>query len=336
MFTSVLFFVIIMLLLIVPGFVLRKLKLIGDGAITSLINIMLYVCAPLLIFKSLSYSTESGIEPLQGDFLFGLGVTFLLAILSMVPIFFVSKLIFKKCGNVKRESAYTFASVFGNVGFIGIPFLEYILTGNSILPYALVYATIYNVAFQILCWTVGIYIMTGDIKSLNIKKILLNPVMIVTFVGLPLYLLKVDLSLYIAPFVDAVSYLGSMTTPLSLIIVGVRLADVKLKSIFQDGYGYVSSALRLIVSPLLSFGIVMALKAMGVFGIAGEEFYETVGRAVCMVVVILSALPAATSTIAFCEKFGGDGEAGINAFINSTVITLITLPLLIPFLCSFF
>lgn len=336
MFYSVLFFVIIMVALIIPGFVLRKAKMFSDNALGSVINIMLYACAPMLIFNSLMYDSESGIEPLESGFLLGLVAVFALALVVMLITFFVARVAFIKCDDDKRKSAYTFASVFGNVGFIGIPFLEYVLTGETILPYALVYATLYNVAFHVLTWTLGVYIMTGSASDFNFKKIIQNPVIISTIIALPLFLLKIDLSLYFPPVCDAIYYIATMTTPISLIIVGVRLADAPLVGILKDKFGYISTFLRIVITPLIAVTIMLLIRSTGILGAEGDEFYETIGRAVCMTVVILSGLPTATSTIAFAEKFGGDGEASINSFINSTIFTLIVLPLLIPLLCSFF
>ncbi len=214
--------------------------------------------------------------------------------------------------------------------------MEYILSSESILPYALVYATLYNVAFHILTWTLGVYIMTRQKSDLKIKKILINPVIITTVIALPLFLLQIDLSLIIEPVCDAVYYIATMTTPLSLMIVGIRLADAPLAGIFKDGFGYLSTLTRLIITPLVAFLIMLAIKSSGLLGVQGEVFYDTIGRTICLVIVILSSLPTATSTIAFADKFGGDGEASINAFINSTVATLIILPILVPVLCSFF
>lgn len=335
MFTNVLMFVVIMLVMLIPGFILRKVNLIKAGTASSFSALLLYVCSPLLIFQSLLYNPQKIADPTNPNLIKGMLITFAISFVAIFMVFFIAKIVFLKHRERSVANAYTFASVFGNVAFIGIPFLQYILKNDPALPYTLVYASIFNVVFNILCWTLGVYIITGNFKSLSPKKILLNPIIIVTCIALPLFFLKVNIPLYAQPVSDIISFLAGMTTPLSMIIVGMRLADFQFRGIVLDGYAYLGSFCRLIVAPLFAFGLIMLLKSLNVFGAEGSEFYNIYGKSICMAVLVLSALPCAASTIAFCERFDGDSKTAVKVFMNSTFLALITLPVLISFMFGF-
>lgn len=334
MFVNVLFFVIIMLAMLIPGYVLRKVGLIKSESTGSFVALLLYICAPMLIFKSLLYDGVSIPDPTNKSLLLGILLVFVLAIVVIIIAFFAAKLIFLAQKDRSAAKAYVFAGTFGNVGFIGIPFVQYALSGDPNLPYALLYTAIFNVVFNTLCWTLGVYIITGDMKSMKPIKILLNPIVIVAAISLPLFFLKVNLIKYVSPLADVIVFLGTMTTPLSMIIVGIRLAEIKVLSIFTDGWAYLSSFARLIVAPLLAFGLVMILRAVGAFGALDGAFYLTYGKSVCLAIITMSALPAAASTIAFCQKLDGDVNSAVKGFMNSTFLALVTLPILLPLLCS--
>lgn len=323
-----------MLGMLVPGYILRKVGLIKSESTKSFVALLLWVCAPMLIFKSLIYDEKKIANPTSSSLLIGLALTFVLGIVVLLVVFFVVKLMFLGQKERSAANANIFAGTFGNVGFIGIPFIAYVLAGNPILPYALFYSAIFNVVFNTLCWTLGVYIITGDIKSMRPIKIIANPIVIVTAIALPLFFLRVDLVKYVPPLAEIISFLGAMTTPLSMIIVGIRFAEIKIKSIFTDGWVYLSAFARLVAAPLLAFGLVMLLRIFGIFGVVGGDFYNTFGRAVCLVLIILSALPAAASTIAFCERNNGNTVCAVKSFMLSTFLSIITMPLLIPLLYS--
>lgn len=331
-FLKVLFFVIILLLLLLPGYILRKVNLIKEGTVGSFVSVLLYVCSPMLIFRSLFYQKATIENPLEPNLLLGFGIMFVLAFVAIVAVFFLAKLVFLKRQDKNAAHACTFAAVFGNVGFIGIPFVQFVLQGNALLPYALLYAAVFNVVFNVLCWTLGVFIITGSLKDLRPLNILLNPVVIVTLIALPLFFLRVDLPQVVPPIADVITFLGNMTTPLSMIIVGIRLAGVPIASLFTNGWAYVTSFLRLIVAPLFAFGLIMLLRAVGLFGDLSGEFYLTYGKAICAVIIILAALPVAASTIAFCERNGGDSATAVKTFMNSTFLAIVTMPILVSLL----
>ena len=145
--------------LIIPGFILRKLKLFTDGAVSGLVAVLLYVCQPMLAVSPFLDQDVSPTLSLAGL----MGLFFLFSLIGHIVVFFLAKLIFMKWKNRESASAYTFASVFTNCGFLGIPFVK-MLTNSSI---AVLFAVIYNIAFNMLLWTLGMYILTKDKKAIS-------------------------------------------------------------------------------------------------------------------------------------------------------------------------
>jgi predicted permease len=332
LFLNVLFSILMLVAMIVPGFLLRKLRIVSKFSVSALVAILLYVTSPFLIVKAFLYDGSKGLNPTDGGFLLSLLYVFIISLAAQFLLFGVVKLCIGKMQPVERSRAYTYASVFGNVGFIGLPLVAAIIPDN---PAALVYCAVFNVGFNMLTWTLGVYIFTGDKKAMRPLKILLNPTTVAFAIALPLFLCKVDFNLsnFGRKAATMVGYIGDMTAPLSMIIIGIRLADMKLKEVFADWREWVCCALKLLAAPALMFGLVMLLRLTGIFG--EFEKYQNYGIIMIKVVILLFALPSGATTIAFSEKFHGDTQSALKGFMSSTLLSVITLPLTLGLLFSF-
>ena len=213
-FLSTFITVLIVVVLAVPGYVLRKTKILPDGATGVLAGVLLYVSQPGLMASSfLNKKFDSAM-------LVNFGWVILFAVVLILLVYFVSKLIFFRCKDEASRRACVACSYLGNVGFMGIPVMQMLFPGNDDL---VLYTAVYNIAFNAMTWTLGIYSVTGDKKSVNPLKIILNPPTVATIIVLPLFFCNVAVPEQV---VTPVQYLGNMTLPLSMIILGIRLADM--------------------------------------------------------------------------------------------------------------
>ena len=114
-----------------------------------------------------------------------------------------------------------------------------------------------------------------------------------------------------------ISYLGDMTLPLSMIILGVRLADMHPLRLVNDVRVYVVAALKLIVSPLLSLGIMLLV-----------DLAFPLNRFVIIALFIIGAMPTASSALNFAEMFGGDRETAAASTLMNTLLCILTIPVL--------
>ena len=220
----------------VPGFALKKLKLIGEGGTLTLSNILLYVCQPALAVKAFCVFSQEDWEYIQAidklTLIKNFGITAAVSVLSMGLMLAFCKLIFIKSKDKSKTNVYSFIAVFSNCGFFGIPFVEMFTDGN---PLATMYVMVFNVVFTILCWTVGVVLITGSFKDIKIKKLVLNPALISIVVALVFFFVpQINFFMFeeVAEFRILPQYLGYMTAPVSMIIVGIRIAEIPPKILF--------------------------------------------------------------------------------------------------------
>ena len=154
--------VLVMLIYAVPGFVLVKTKAVKEEHISSFAKVLLYVCQPCLTmyqFDSVTYEKELFKNML---FFFGICTALQIVILAAVGAVFGKRL----RGDVGARIAVC-ASVFGNVGYFGVPLLEKLLPGTN----ALAYSAMFAVSMNLMAWTLGCALITCDKKYIKVKNI---------------------------------------------------------------------------------------------------------------------------------------------------------------------
>ena len=207
--------VVMIVVLAVPGFALRKARLLPDKAASVLAVVLLYVSQPFLMMSSLF---DKAFEPsMLIDFLW----VIVFAVALQLAVYFAAKLIFAKTKEDATRRACVACSYLGNVGFMGIPVMQMLFPENGEM---VLYTVVYNIAFNAMCWTLGVYAVTGEKKSVKPYKIILNPPTIAVIIALPFFFCNVHIPEQV---LTPISYLGDMTLPLSVIILGIRLADMR-------------------------------------------------------------------------------------------------------------
>ena len=200
---------------------------------------------------------------------------------------------------------------------MGIPVMQMLFPDNSDL---ILYTVIYNIAFNAMVWTLGVYAVTGEKKSVNPLKIILNPPTIAVIVALPFFFCNVHIPEQV---MTPIGYLGDMTLPLSMVILGIRLADMPPLRLVNDAKTYAVSAVKLILSPLLSLGILLGVAAV-----------FPIDRFVIVALYVIAAMPTASSALNFAEMYGGDRETAAASTLMSTILCILTIPVLMM-LCEF-
>ena len=295
--------VLVLFIMIIPGFLLRKLKFAGDELPKGLTNIILYVAQPALIIVSFIRPYEPGIMKTA------LGVLIFSFVLHGA-YFGISLLFFRNAGEAQKR-VYRFGSVFANAGYMGIPLIM-TLFGSD----AAIYPSFYIIGFNFYCWSAGCLIYSGDRSFVSPKKMFLNPATIPTYIGLIFFLLPIDR--YVpSVIVQSLDMLRSIVAPLSMMLVGIRLADMKLKGAFSDAYMYLALGLRLLIFPAVAWGVV---KLVALTGLYVDDMAMTI-------VLICSATPCAAATSMFAEKFNGDTVTAGKFVSISSILSVITMPL---------
>ncbi len=297
--------VLLIVVLAIPGFFLRKVKLFSDYAANVLAVLLLYISQPFLMISSLLN------KPFKSSFLINFAWIIGFAVFLQLLIYYIARFAFCKGENVATRRACIATSYLGNVGFMGIPVMQMLFPGKDEL---VLYTVIYNIAFNAMTWTLGVYAITGERKSINPLKIVLNPPTIAVILALPFYICNVKVS---DTIMQPITYLGDMTLPLSMIILGVRLADIKPIQLINNWRVYLATFIKLVVSPLVSLGIMVAV----------QQFVYIDGYVLAALYVI-SAMPAASSALNFAEMYNGDRETAAASTLMSTILSVLTIPIL--------
>ena len=197
----------------------------------------------------------------------------------------------------------------GNAGFFGIPIIEALLPGH---PEVACYACVYIVGMNMLTFTIGAYCLTGDKKRMAFKKAFLNPSFISLIIALVLYALNARVIMPDLLF-NSIKLLKSTTTPLCMIILGIRLASVSFKKLFTRAYVYIICACKLLVFPFACLAIVYFLPLNNVFKAA---------------MFILGGTPCAAVMLNIAEIYEGETELAANCVLLSTLLCIFTIPII--------
>ena len=295
--------VLLTLIYIIPGYIICKIKKATAEHLSTLSSVLVYILSPCMIvssFISLDYSTQN---------LINMGLFFVTVLVLQIVFMAVLFLIFRKKYQDSKYRILTIGSVLGNVGFFGLPIIKALLPDN---PEVMCYSSVYVVAMNIIVFTVGVFCLTNDKQFVSLKSTLLNPSSLSFLVALPLFIFGVknwlpDL------VVDSVSLLGRATTPLCMIILGIRLASVSFIKLFSRPMVYIICLCKLIIFPLFCY--------LCVYFIPFDQAFKTS-------VLVLSGTPCAAVILSLAEIHHSEMELSANCILLSTLLCIATVPLL--------
>lgn len=288
--------------LCLPGFFLTKANVLKEEHIKGFAVFLLYVCSPALSIYSFQQA-ECNME-----ILINIGILLLVTTFMQVLIMGIGFLINIKTYKIDGASRVaTVAAAFGNVGFFGVPILQALLPDH---PEAMVYSAVMSVMMNLIGWTLGMFMMSGDRKHVSVKNFLINPTTLCLLIALPLFFTNTSLPKSVMNFVE---FFSKMSTPTAMTVLGMRLAFVKFRDL-MDYRQVVAIFLKLIVLPLITFGIMYALP---------------VDETLKISTYILSCMPPAAITLNFAELSNTSPKTAANIVVVGSLLVAITLPVLL-------
>lgn len=295
--------VFLMLIYLLCGFSLVKSGKAESGHAKSVSGLLIYVCGPCMIlnaFQSMEHSAEN----------FGkMAVFFLVTLLLQLVFVGILYAVLHRRYDNPQYRILTAGAVLANGGFFGLPVITALFPNEPIVA---CYSTLYITGMNLLVFTVGVFLITRDKKYISPRAALLNPTTLAAIASLLLALCDIRLPETAA---NAVSLLGKMTTPLCMVVLGMRLASANLKKIFTRSFAYADSLLKLIVFPIFCYLCVCFLPCF-------DEVFK-------ISVLVLSACPSAAIILSLAELHGCEQELSANVVLLSTLLSLFTLPLLL-------
>jgi len=286
--------IMVMFILMFIGVWLFKRGFVTKDGSKQLGSILLYAVIPTIVLRSLWIEFTY-------DRLFMLFKTFGLALLALIISMLVSKVFFN------HDPVANFSSSFSNAGFIGIPLVQALL-GND----AVFYITGIIMMLNLLQWTYGLVVMTGNIEHVHVNRLLKNPVLIAFVIGFGAFLLNLPRPEIITTTLNTIA---GLNTPLAMIVSGVYLAQCKFISLFNDVKLYRVSFVRLLIIPVITTLVFMLFP---------DSLRE------CSLAILISAsAPVGANVAIFAAQFDADYTYAVRLVCTTTILSIITIPLII-------
>ncbi len=299
--------VIVLFLLIVAGLFVKKKGIVTDHINAEVSNLVINICLPSFIIASMAF--DFSVEVLVNS-----GMLVVLSFIIYGVSIILSRILTRalKIQGAQRD-VYEYIAVFSNCGFMGYPVLHAVFGEEAVF-----YAAIYNLAFNVLVWSYGVFIMQrshrADAEHRSVWQTLkasVNPAMVAVLVGFTMFVTGIKLP---DPIHQTLKMIGSMTTPLSMMFIGFILAEVHPRELFNDWKDFILTAHRLIVIPVLTYFTLSTL------GITGVTLY---------IPVVITAMPAAANSAIIASRYHSDFKLASKLIFITTLFSIISIPVII-------
>ena len=214
---------------------------------------------------------------------------------------------------VRQDRRGLFVSMFfnSNTIFVGLP-INQALFGDASIPYVLIYYMCNTTFF----WTLGTYLIQRDgegeaqfdLKT-SVKKVFSPPLM-GFILGLVMVMLQIKLPAFLA---SDLQYLGNLTTPLSMIFIGLSVSHVGVKQLVLGKDQLLILLGRFLVAPLLMASIV---------------YWLPLPSLMKQVFIIQSAMPVMTNAPVVARLYGADSDYAAVMVTETTLATMVVIPFL--------
>ncbi len=287
-----------MFLILLLGVLCCKKNFLDEKTSVKLSNFLLMIVNPLVIF--VSYQIEFD-EALFRNLLLVLA----LSLVSFAVQILVIHLIVPNKNNV-NAAIERLSAIYGNCGFIGIPLINSLFGREGVF-----YMTAYLTVFYLYFWTHGVILMAGKTDGKSVAKNLLSPAIIGVVLGLICFLFRLRLPEVLVSAMDSV---GSMNTPLAMLVAGATLGQSNLADCLRNKRTYWICFQKLVLVPAIALVLLLPLH---------------LGATVVMTLLVASACPVGACCTMFALKYKGDGRYASELFAISTILSAVTIPLLV-------
>ena len=287
------------------GFAAAKAGIIDDTGKEKLSSLLVNLLLPVSMIASSQ-------QPFGMEHLKGAGSIVCIALIYYFLAFVIGIAVGRLTKmNADRTAMFTLLITFANTGFIGMPLL-----GQVIGETGTFYGAIYNSVFDVLYFSVGIYVLQGrENGHMDSRSCLCNPMIGIAIITVFLYVLPWRFPTVIT---DSLTILGDCMMPVSMLIIGAEIAGMKVKRVLTDRASYGVSLFRMFLCPMITFCVMKLLHV---------EFE------VAATAVVLCAMPSASLNVIMGQKYKNNAEFAAAAVMQNTMIMIGTLPFF-TFLCE--
>ena len=312
------------LIIILIGFIFTKKKILSEVTAENLSKIILFLAIPALSYNAFMQDMDS--EKLNQSM-----SLLIWSIIIHLALIFISSIIFKKYGKSEKD-VLRMITIFGSTTVFGIPVIQAVYGDLGAM-----YASVFNLPYRALLYTYG-YITISEVKlkKENIGKIISNPVIVATFLGMGVWIfqkylpqipinengiirsygiLRIDKTAYW--LFKPMQYLAALNAPLSWLSIGITLAGVPLGETLKSKISWKYSILKVSIIPMALISIFVGLK----FIVGYEISYIAVAT-----IVIMMATPAATVIATYAINFRKEPLLVSSCSLASSILAVLMIP----------
>ena len=202
-------------------------------------------------------------------------------------------------------------SIYSNAGILVIPLVQELLGQDYVI-----YSSAYIAVQLILLWTQGKNMLCEE-EKLEWKKIFLNVNIISIIAGIVLFLFRIKLP---AGVQDVLGMMNNMIGPLGMLLAGMAIAEVPLKSIFTKKRNYLSVALRLLLYPVLGLLLMKAIQIV----VNLENSSQ-----ILLTVYLACVTPACASVTSMAQLYDKDAAYASSLYVLTTLLSIVTMPVMV-------
>lgn len=312
------------LIIILIGFIFTKKKILSEVTAENLSKIILFLAIPALSYNAFMQDMDS--EKLNQSM-----SLLIWSIIIHLALIFISSIIFKKYGKSEKD-VLRMITIFGSTTVFGIPVIQAVYGDLGAM-----YASVFNLPYRALLYTYG-YITISEVKlkKENIGKIISNPVIVATFLGMGVWIfqkylpqipinengivkdygiLRIDKTAYW--LFKPMQYLAALNAPLSWLSIGITLAGVSLGETLKSKISWKYSILKVSIIPMVLISLFVGLK----FIVGYEISYIAVAT-----IVIMMATPAATVIATYAINFRKEPLLVSSCSLASSILAVVMIP----------
>ena len=296
---------VVLLVIALIGFVMRRTKILPKETNMVLTQVILYITLPCLIIYSMDVTFSMSLL-VDISWLFGLSL-FALFMASLIGYWMRKKAKLEP----ERKGVYEAAIIFGNQGFMGYA-IAYLLFGEI----GVLYTAFFMIFFLFYVWTYVVYVVARVGQKVTWRQLVLNPGVLATTIGFIVMILPIHWPPLLS---DVLVDIGAMTLPLSMILIGSLLAAIHLKEfkqLMKNKYIWYATGAKLLLIPLMLAPFLWLPVSTIVIGVA----------------ILVTATPSASTVSMFAQKYGGDVTFSSVIVATTTILCVVTIPVLYAFI----
>lgn len=283
------------------GYAVVKAGLMKSSESKSVSVILVYLVIPCVIIKAFQVDYTPDVQ--KGLFL---------AIAAAVAIYILFLLITIPLKKIFQMDVIEQAtSIYSNAGILVIPLVQELLGQDYVI-----YSSAYIAVQLILLWTQGKNMLCEE-EKLEWKKIFLNVNIISIIAGIVLFLFRIKLP---AGVQDVLGMMNNMIGPLGMLLAGMAIAEVPLKSIFTKKRNYLSVAFRLLLYPVLGLFLMKAIQIV----VNLENSSQ-----ILLTVYLACVTPACASVTSMAQLYDKDAAYASSLYVLTTLLSIVTMPVMV-------